>query len=102
MAHRSYLAPGGKWVLLVDTDPVRVTADTDVVDVTLLMADYNLMTVPVVDGENHLLGVITVDDVLEATIPEDWRRREPPAHPEPVAPEWETAGAEQESPELRG
>ena len=69
---------------IIDTDPVRVTPDTDVVDVTLLMADYNLVTVPVVDADNQLLGVITVDDVLEATIPDDWRRREPPAHPEPV------------------
>ena len=32
----------------MDADPVRVGADTDVVDVTMLMADYNLMTVPVV------------------------------------------------------
>lgn len=67
---------------VVDGDPVRVTADTDVVDVTLLMADYNLITVPVVDPDDQLLGVITVDDVLEATIPDDWRRREPAAHPE--------------------
>ncbi len=65
-----------------DSDPVRVTAAVDVVDVTLLMADYNLLTVPVVDTDNQVLGVITVDDVLEATIPEDWRRREPPPHPE--------------------
>jgi CBS domain-containing protein len=65
-----------------DSDPVRVTPTVDVVDVTLLMADYNLLTVPVVDADNQLLGVITVDDVLEATIPEDWRRREPPPHPE--------------------
>lgn len=70
---------------IVDRDPVRVTAATDLVDVTLLMADYNLMTVPVVDADDHLLGVITVDDVLEATIPDDWRRREPPARPEPSA-----------------
>jgi CBS domain-containing protein len=69
---------------VMDADPVRVTPDTDVVDVTLLMSDYNLMTVPVVGPDNQLLGVITVDDVLEATIPDDWRRREPPAHPEPV------------------
>ena len=69
---------------VIDDDPVRVIADTDVVDVTLLMADYNLMTVPVVDADDQLLGVITVDDVLEATIPDDWRRREPPAHPEPA------------------
>jgi CBS domain-containing protein len=57
-------------------DPVRVGPDTDLVDVALLMTDYNLLTLPVVDGERILLGVITVDDVLEATIPEDWRRRE--------------------------
>ncbi len=69
----------------MDADPVRVTPDTDVVDVTILMADYNLMTVPVVSPDNQLLGVITVDDVLEATIPDDWRRREPPPHPEPLA-----------------
>jgi CBS domain-containing protein len=74
--------PESRLVDVVDADPVRVTTATDVVDVTLLMADYNLMTVPVVDDDNQLLGVITVDDVLEATIPEDWRRREPPAHPE--------------------
>jgi CBS domain-containing protein len=66
----------------MDSDPVRVTPDADVVDVTILMADYNLMTVPVVDADDQLLGVITVDDVLESTIPDDWRRREPPAHPE--------------------
>jgi CBS domain-containing protein len=75
---------------IIDKDPVRVTPDTDVVDVTLLMADYNLVTVPVVDADNHLLGVITVDDVLEATIPDDWRRREPPAHPEPAHPDGES------------
>ncbi|HEX6518613.1 MAG TPA: CBS domain-containing protein [Streptosporangiaceae bacterium] len=59
-----------------DTDPVRVGADTDVVDVAVLMTDYNLITIPVVDDERRLLGVITVDDVLEVTLPDDWRRRE--------------------------
>jgi CBS domain-containing protein/sporulation protein YlmC with PRC-barrel domain len=76
--------PESRLLDVVDVEPVRVTAATDVVDVTLLMADYNLMTVPVVDADDHLLGVITVDDILEATIPEDWRRREPPPHPEPA------------------
>ena len=70
--------------LLYDDDPVRVGADTDVVDVAVLMSDYNLITIPVVDDRRHLIGVITVDDVLEATLPEDWRRREaaepPDAH----------------------
>jgi CBS domain-containing protein len=72
---------------VVDRDPVRVTPETDVVDVAILMADYNLMTVPVVSHDDQLLGLITVDDVLEATIPDDWRRREPPAHPEPPLPD---------------
>ena len=67
-----------------DTDPVRVGADTDITDVAVLMTDYNLITIPVVDDERRLLGVITVDDVLEVALPEDWRRREaaePPGRP---------------------
>ncbi len=71
---------------LIDAEPVRVTAHTDAVDLALLMADYNLITVPVVDENNRVLGVVTVDDVLEATIPEDWRKREPASRP-PSTPE---------------
>jgi hypothetical protein len=59
-----------------DDDPVRVGADTDAVDVAVLMSDYNLITIPVVDEHRMMIGVITVDDVLEVTLPEDWRRRE--------------------------
>ncbi|WP_156624744.1 CBS domain-containing protein, partial [Mycobacterium sp. 852002-30065_SCH5024008] len=66
---------------LMDSDPVRVTADADLTDVALLMADFNLYSIPVVDEQDRVLGVVTVDDVLEATIPEDWRRREPAPRP---------------------
>ncbi|MDT4950829.1 MAG: hypothetical protein QOJ37_3424 [Pseudonocardiales bacterium] len=66
---------------LMDVDPVRVTVDADLTDIALLMADYNLYTIPVVDEEDRVLGVVTVDDVLEATIPDDWRRREPAPRP---------------------
>jgi CBS domain-containing protein len=59
-----------------DDDPVRIGADTDVVDVAVLMSDYNLITIPVVDEDRTMIGLITVDDVLEVTLPEDWRRRE--------------------------
>jgi CBS domain-containing protein len=59
-----------------DTDPVRVGADADVTDVAVLMTDYNLVTIPVVDDAGRLIGVITVDDVLEVMLPADWRRRE--------------------------
>ncbi|HEX8917348.1 MAG TPA: CBS domain-containing protein [Chloroflexota bacterium] len=56
--------------------PVQVQADADFTDVALLMADYNLTEVPVVDKDDRLIGVISVDDVLEVLIPDDWRRRE--------------------------
>src|SRR6202000_565476 len=66
---------------LMDSDPVRVSADADLTDIALLMADFNLYSIPVVDDQDRVLGVVTVDDVLEATIPEDWRRREPAPRP---------------------
>jgi CBS domain-containing protein len=66
-----------------DTDPVRVGADTDITDVAVLMTDYNLITIPVVDDRRRLLGVITVDDVLEIALPPDWRRREAAPPPPP-------------------
>jgi CBS domain-containing protein/sporulation protein YlmC with PRC-barrel domain len=68
--------PGACLIDVSDTDPVRVGADADITDVAVLMTDYNLITIPVVDDVRRLLGVITVDDVLEVTLPADWRRRE--------------------------
>jgi len=69
-------SPGSTLAAVCDDDPVRVAADTDVVDVAVLMSDYNLITVPVVDSRRKMIGVITIDDVIEVTLPEDWRRRE--------------------------
>ncbi len=74
-------APGERVGALMDSDPVRVGVAADLTDVALLMADFNLYSIPVVDEQDHVLGVVTVDDVLEATIPEDWRRREPAPRP---------------------
>src|SRR6185437_331750 len=68
--------PADRLIEVSDTDPVRVGPDTDITDVAVLMTDYNLITIPVVDDACRLLGVITVDDVLEITLPADWRRRE--------------------------
>jgi CBS domain-containing protein len=64
-----------------DPDPVRVHPDADLIEVTTVMADYNLFALPVVDDHHQIIGLITVDDILEAAIPRDWRRREPaPLH----------------------
>jgi CBS domain-containing protein len=81
---------------LMDSDPVRVTPDADLADIAVLMADYNLHTIPVVDDEDQVLGVITVDDVLKATIPDDWRRREPGPRPvrEPISVSDDSTGSD--------
>jgi CBS domain-containing protein len=68
--------PAARLSDILDDDPVRIGADTDVVDVAVLMSDYNLITIPVVDQNSIMIGLITVDDVLEVTLPDDWRRRE--------------------------
>ena len=58
-----------------DTDTVVASPDDDIVAVTTRMADFNLLTLPVLDPDGRLLGVVTVDDALEAAIPRDWYRR---------------------------
>ena len=42
-----------------------------------LVAKYNLLTIPVVDNENHLLGMVTADDALDKIIPTAWKKRLP-------------------------
>jgi CBS domain-containing protein len=52
-----------------------VRPDADLEEVARLMTDFDLTVVPVLDDEEHLLGIVTVDDVLELVLPEGWRRR---------------------------
>ncbi len=60
---------------LAQPDPPRVRTDADLVEVTLVMTDYNLTSLPVVDDDDRLVGVVTIDDVVEQLVPENWRRR---------------------------
>lgn len=55
-------------------DPVFAMPEDDVIDVANKMADFNLLMLPVLDPDGRIQGVITVDDALEAAIPQDWRR----------------------------
>jgi CBS domain-containing protein len=54
--------------------PRRVRPDADLEEVARLMTDFDLTVVPVVDEDERILGVITVDDVLEIVLPRAWRR----------------------------
>jgi Mg/Co/Ni transporter MgtE len=73
----------GRLADVCDGNPVRIGPGTDVTDVAVLMTDYNLTTIPVVDDQGRMIGLITVDDVLEVTLPDDWRRREAAVPPDP-------------------
>ncbi len=63
--------------MVEELDLVKCTVGTgaDLADVTLMMADYNLTALAVTDSAGNLIGAISVDDVLEAVVPEDWRNR---------------------------
>jgi CBS domain-containing protein len=60
---------------IAEHEPVSVHTDADLPEVARTMTDYNLVMLPVVDDGEHLVGVVTVDDVLELTLPAGWRRR---------------------------
>ena len=60
---------------VAEPEPESVPTDADLPEVARTMTDYNLAMLPVVDEERRVVGVITVDDVLEQTLPAGWRRR---------------------------
>jgi Mg/Co/Ni transporter MgtE len=58
---------------IVDKDPDALRPDTPIQDVTRHLATYNLVAAPVVDEHERLLGAVSVDDVLDHLLPENWR-----------------------------
>jgi CBS domain-containing protein len=58
-------------------EPVAVHALADQHEVAEVVAKYNLLAVPVVDDEQRLVGIVTVDDAIDTVIPSGWRRRLP-------------------------
>jgi CBS domain-containing protein len=59
---------------IAEKDPVTVRVDADIHGIVRKMSDFNLSAAPVVDDDHTMLGVITVDDVLELLLPTGWRR----------------------------
>ncbi|CAM5562261.1 Magnesium transporter OS=Streptomyces rimosus subsp. rimosus (strain ATCC / DSM 40260 / JCM 4667 / NRRL 2234) OX=1265868 GN=SRIM_026955 PE=4 SV=1 [Streptomyces rimosus subsp. rimosus] len=61
---------------VADTDLPPLPPDTPLNEVTSYLATYNMVAAPVVDESGSLLGAVTVDDVLDHLLPEDWREAE--------------------------
>ncbi|GAA4417103.1 CBS domain-containing protein [Georgenia halophila] len=58
---------------ILDKDVEHLLPDDDIGKVTRLLATYNLTALPVVDEDRRLLGAVSVDDVLDNLLPDDWR-----------------------------
>ncbi|AYG02538.1 magnesium transporter MgtE N-terminal domain-containing protein [Gryllotalpicola protaetiae] len=61
---------------LVDQGLEPVMVDATIAEVSRTLASYNLVSVPVVDEAGRLVGVVTIDDILDHLLPDDWRRRD--------------------------
>jgi Mg/Co/Ni transporter MgtE len=60
---------------VADTDIDALRPDAPLPLVTSYLATYNLVAVPIVDDDDHLIGAVTVDDVLDHLLPAGWRER---------------------------
>jgi CBS domain-containing protein/sporulation protein YlmC with PRC-barrel domain len=58
---------------MIDLDLKPLTAQDDLAAVSRYFATYDMVAAPVIDANGRLLGAVTVDDVLDHMLPEDWR-----------------------------
>ena len=65
--------PNERLGALIDTSLEPVQSGTSAAEVSRILASYNLVSVPVVDENHRLVGVVTIDDVLDYLLPDDWR-----------------------------
>lgn len=71
---------------VLDKELARLSPDATLGGIARYFAAYNLVAGPVVDDQDHLLGAVTVDDVLDHLLPHDWRDRFTEEAPTEAAP----------------
>jgi Mg/Co/Ni transporter MgtE len=76
--------PNERLGTLLDQKLEPVKASASAAEVARQLASYNLVSVPVVDDNHRLVGVVTIDDVLDYLLPDDWRSHD---EDDPVSPE---------------
>lgn len=57
------------------TDVARANAHHEDEEVAQLMAKYDLLMLPIVDEEDHLIGTVSINDAVDVLLPEDWKKR---------------------------
>jgi len=60
---------------LIEAAVPTISPETELPEVARLMADFNLVAIPVVDSDEQPIGVVAIDDVVELLLPNEWRRR---------------------------
>jgi len=56
---------------------ISMRADASLDEVAHVVAKYNLLALPITDGENVLRGIVTVDDAIDIILPLSWKKRLP-------------------------
>ncbi|HNP84732.1 MAG: magnesium transporter [Chloroflexi bacterium SZAS-1] len=67
--------PGMPLAELMDDDVPTISPDDRAEDAARVLAEYNLLAVPVLDDHGRMLGIVTVDDALAVLLPDIWHRR---------------------------
>ncbi len=60
---------------IMETKLKTVTPDVDEGEVAAIISKYNLLALPVIDNEGHLLGIVTVDDIMDRIFPPIAKRK---------------------------
>jgi CBS domain-containing protein len=73
---------------IIDDTVEPVPANASAAEVARMLASYNLVSLPVIDSVHRLVGAVSVDDVLDYLLPEDWRSHDSddPRPPAPIRP----------------
>ena len=69
-------APSALVTEAVDSELEPVAPDASLAEVTNVLAAYNLVAIPVVDENDRMLGAVTVDDVIDHMLPDNWRNQD--------------------------
>ena len=70
---------------IIDDSLEPVAATASATEAARMLATYNLVSLPVVDGAQRLVGAVSVDDVLDYLLPDDWRSTQQPPGGDPAA-----------------